>query len=139
MEIKPLAQIADKWVSRAAVSGQAYTDGVTSPRRPWAASAAAADDARKAGLAQADAADSFRKGVTAAGDAKWSSRARALGPARFTQGVGVAKPEFQSGFTKYHGVISSLVLPPRGAKGSPENINRVSVLAAALHSAKVSG
>lgn len=138
MEIKQLGAIATKWGKNSALAGDAYRDGVTSPRRSWAASAAASDEARKAGLAEADARNAFVNGVNDAGDAKWKKNSTILGPARFRQGVANATPEFSQGFSKYHGVLSGLTLPPRGPKGSPENINRVSVISEALHSAKVS-
>lgn len=141
MDIKPLGKIADKWSSNASATEArtSYTEGVQSPRRSWEASTMAADEARKEGLAAADGRDAFRKGVNAAGDEKWKSRATSLGPSRFSQGVQVAKPAFSAGFSKYHGVISGATLPPRGPKGSPENIDRVRVVAEALHNAKISG
>lgn len=138
-DIKPLSAIAKKWGRNSATAGDAYRDGVGSPRRSWAASANAADDARKQGLADADARDAFRKGVDAAGDAKWKRNAETLGPARFRQGVANAEPEFQSGFSKFHQTIQGTTLPPRGPKGSPENLERVRAIADALHKAKTSG
>ena len=138
-EIKPLNRITEKWGANSALAGDSYREGVTNPRRSWAQAAAAADDARKAGLAEADARDAFVKGVTNAGDTKWKNNATVLGPARFRQGVANAKPAFSSGFSKYHSVIAGVTLPPRGPKGSPENIERVRSIADALHSAKVSG
>lgn len=140
-EIKPLNKIADKWSSNASATEarNAYSDGVQSPRRSWQSSAAAADQARRDGLAEADSRNAFVNGVNAAGDQKWKERAVTLGPSRFSQGVQVAKPSYQTGFSKYHSVIAGVTLPPRGPKGSPENINRVATIANALHSAKVSG
>lgn len=137
MEIKPLSRIADKWGRNSALAGDSYRDGVQAPRRSWSASTAAADEARKAGLAEADARNAFITGVEAAGDTKWKQNATILGPARFRQGVQNAQPVFSSGFSRSHNVISSTTLPPRGPKGSPENIERVRVIADALHSARV--
>lgn len=138
-DIKPLNKIAEKWQKNASGAGDSYRDGVNAPRRSWAASAAAADEARKEGLAAADARDAFVKGVNAAGDQKWKTNATVLGPSRFRQGVQNAQPVFSGGFSKYHGVISGVTLPPRGPKGSPENIDRVRAIAEALHTAKVTG
>ena len=137
-EIKPMSRITDKWGSNSAQAGDAYREGVTSPRRSWSAAAAAADQARRDGLAEADARDAFKTGVQTAGDTKWKANATVLGPSRYRQGVQNAKPAFSAGFTKYHGVIAGVTLPPRGPKGSPENIERVRAIADALHSAKVS-
>ncbi len=138
-DIKPLGNIASKWSKNASAAGGAYKDGVTSPRRSWAASAAAADDSRKAGLAAADARDAFRTGVNAAGDAKWKNNATKLGAARYPQGVQNAQPDYSSGFAPYHSVISGVTLSPRGPKGSPENLDRVRQITEALHSAKQGG
>lgn len=139
-DIKPLTKIADKWGSNASSSESrsSYTEGVTSPRRSWSASAVAADQARKDGLAAADARNAFVNGVNAAGDSKWKNRAQTVGPSRFSQGVQAGKPSYQQGFAPYHGIISGVTLPPRGPKGSPENIDRVRAIAEALHTAKVS-
>lgn len=137
MEIKSLARITEKWGANSATAGDSYKQGVESPRRSWSESAAASDEARKEGLAAADARDAFVVGVREAGDAKWKKNASVLGPARFRQGVANAKPEFSAGFSKFHGVIAGVTLPPRGPKGSPENIDRVRVIAEALHTARV--
>lgn len=135
--IKPMSQIVEKWGRNAAQAGDSYREGIQNPRRPWAAATTAADEARKEGLAAADARDAFRKGVEEAGDTKWKDRASKLGPARFRQGVQVAKPDYQKGFGRYHSVIQGVTLPPRGPKGSPENIDRVRAIAEALHAEKV--
>jgi len=136
MEIKPLANVSSKWGRNAAAAGSSYKDGVNAPRRSWAAAAAAADESRKAGLAAADARGAFVNGVNAAGDAKWKNNAFKIGASRYPQGVQNAQPDFQQGFAPYHAVISGTTLPPRGPKGSPENLQRVAVIAQALHDAK---
>jgi len=137
MEIKPLSLIAEKWGQNAARSGDSYRQGVSNPRRSWSAAAAASDEARKQGLADADARNAFVEGVNKAGDTKWKTNATILGPARFRQGVENAKPAFNAGFSKFHSVIQGVTLPPRGPKGSPENIDRVRAVAEALHTARV--
>lgn len=137
--IKSLSRIADKWEDNASSSQAraAYLDGVRNPRRSWEDSTAAADDARKEGLKAADERDAFRVGVREAGNQKWQDRATKLGPSRFGQGVKEAKDDFQKGFSPFHSVIAGLTLPPRGPKGSPENIERVKVIAEALHAERV--
>ena len=137
--IKSLTVIADKWAanSSATEARNAYTAGINAPRAPWAESTVAADQARKDGLADADVRNAFVTGVNAAGNQKWRDRAATLGPTRFSQGVQVAKPAYNSGFSKYHTVISGVTLPPRGAKGSPENLERVRAITEALHTAKI--
>lgn len=137
--IKDISTIANKWTRNASVAGPSYTEGVTSPRRPWAASTAAADDSRKAGLIAADGRDAFRKGVAKAGDSKWQENAKKLGASRYPQGVQNAQPDYATGFQPYHATIASTTLSPRGPKGSIENLNRVAQIANALHQKKITG
>ena len=115
-----------------------YKAGVESPRRSWSESAAAADEARKAGLAAADARNAFSEGVRAAGDEKWKRRASVLGSQRYGAGVQAAEPEYRSGFSKYHSVIAGTTLGPRGPRGAPGNYDRSRQMGEALHAAKVS-
>lgn len=137
--IKPLNQIADKWAKNAAQSSDEYRQGVENPRSDWATETANAKDNWEAGLADAISRDAFSSGVQEAGTAKWKRRTLEVGPARYRQGVGVSKQEFQSGFSRFHSVIAGLTLPPRGPKGSPENLDRVRAVAEALHNEKIGG
>lgn len=138
--IKPLQTIRSKWKANASSSqaGDSYRQGVTNPRRSWEEATAAADEARRAGLEAAEQRDAFRRGVQDAGNAKWSRRATTLGPARFRQGIQESESDFESGFMPYHETLSSLTLPPRGPKGSPENLERVRAVTEALHRRKIS-
>ena len=136
MNIKPLAMSAEKWVRRAGSAGQEYTEGVQSPRKPWAAATKAAEGNYEQGVQAAIGRKSFGKGVDRAGDAKWKDRASTLGSGRFASGVAASQDEYSKGFSKYASVLSSLTLPPRGAKGSPANLQRVAAVATALRNAK---
>lgn len=130
--IKSIDQSSDKWVRRASVAGPDYQAGVTNPRMPWAASAIAGKMNWQTGVQGAITRDAFAKGVTKAGDEKWRSAAIRKGPGRFAEGVAIGKDEWSKGFAPYQSAISALVLPPRGAKGDPKNIERVRAVATAL-------
>lgn len=134
--VKPLSSIADKWNRRASSAGQEYSDGIASPRRPWAASTKAAEAIYEQGVQAAIARKAFGKGVDRAGDAKWKERSESLGSGRFASGVSVSQDEYAKGFARYHQVLSSLTLPPRNTKGSPSNLQRVAAVATALRNAK---
>ena len=136
--IRSLDFIAKKWKDVTPGRAAQYKAGVLSPRRSWAASAAAADEARKAGLAAADSRNAFVVGVGEAGDAKWSRRASVLGSQRFGTGVQAAEQEYRNGFQASHAVIQGVNLEPRGPKGSPGNYDRSRAIGEALHSAKIS-
>ena len=137
-QIKSLSDTASKWTRRAGSASQEYSAGVASPRRSWEQSTKAAEKNFEAGVQAAIARKAFGKGVGAAGDSKWQSRSQELGSARFSSGVQASEGSYNEGFGPYHQVLSSLSLPPRGSKGSPENLNRVAAVANALRAKKVS-
>jgi hypothetical protein len=134
--IKSVSEIAAKWASVTPMRAPQYESGVKSPLRDWAKNAGAAKGAWEAGIHDAVAKDRFSKGVAKAGTAKWQRKAAEVGPARFSQGVQVAQPDFEKGFAPYQAVIDKTTLPPRFAKGDPRNIDRVRVMAAALAAEK---
>lgn len=134
--IKPIDQASDKWVRRASVAGADYQQGVQNPRKPWAESAANAEGNYKAGVTAAANAGRYGAGVKNAGDEKWRQNALKKGPGRFAEGVAIGKDEWNRGFAPYHSAISSVTLPARGPKGSPQNIQRVAAIATALRTLK---
>ena len=136
-EIKSLDRISKKWSEVASRSSEEYKEGVSNPKRSWSAAAQASESAYNDGVQDAISRGAYGKGVGEAGDGKWKNRAVELGPSRYSAGVRVAQPDYQKGFAPFHSVISSTTLPPRGPKGSPENIERVRAIASALHNAKI--
>jgi len=78
----------------------------------------------------------FAKGVQQAGDAKWSAAAQGKGAERFGPGAQAGVGDYEKGVQKYLNVIENTILPPRGPKGDPRNIERVKVMASALRKAK---
>lgn len=134
--VKNIAKIAEKWARVTPQRSADYEAGVKDPIRDWATNTVAANAAYKAGVADAIAKDRFAKGVAKVGTEKWKRKATEVGPARFAQGVQVAQPDYEKGFSAFRDVIEKTTLPPRFAKGDPRNIDRVRVMAAALADAK---
>lgn len=132
------AKSAEKWNRNAQAGTQSYAEGVQAPRKSWAAATSAAAANHAAGVQAAIANKSFEKGVARAGDAKYQRGAIEKGTARYGPGVAAAQGDYQQAVEPYLQVIASTQLPARGPKGSPANIQRVAVLAAALNKAKVS-
>jgi hypothetical protein len=135
--VKALDKITEKW---ARVSGGAqaeYTAGVEDPRRDWASSTKAAEDAYKKGVAQASAAGRFGKGVAKAGTEKWKRMALQKGPHRWSEGIGLAKNDYATAFAPYHTALGAINYPPKGPKGDPQNIQRVAIVAKTLHELKL--
>lgn len=136
---KDINTISSKWSTRAQAAGADYTAGVKSTSVDWAGATAAAAESWGQGVAQAVSDGRFAKGVTAAGTAKWQAAASSKGAQRYPQGVAGAQSNYQSGFAPYLSVIQNTTLPPRSPRGSPNNIQRVSAITAALHNKKISG
>lgn len=134
--IKPIDQASAKWAGRAAAASGDYATGVQNPKVPWSSAAQAGEAAYKDGVTKAANAGRYGKGVKAAGDEKWRKGATLKGPGRYAEGVNIGKDDWAKGFGPYHSAISSLVLPPRGAKGAAQNIQRVAVIATALRALK---
>jgi len=135
--VKALNKISEKWARQSQGSGQSYEEGVANPRRDWATSTADANDAYKKGIQASIAGDRFLKGVKKAGTTKWQENTLAKGPGRWMDGINKSTGAYERGFDRYRQVIERTQLPKRGAKGDPGNINRVAVMAKALHDEKV--
>lgn len=135
--IKDLTKISEKWARQAAGATQEYEEGVRNPRKDWAAETQKANDSYKAGIQKSLADERFKKGVARAGTSKWQKGAIDKGVSRWAEGVAVSTKAYEEGFGPYASVIGRLQLPPRGPKGDPKNIQRVAVIAKALHDEKV--
>lgn len=136
---KDISTITSKWSNRAQAAAPDYTAGVTSTTKDWAANTSASADAWQQGVTQAAANGRFAKGANAAGTDKWRNAAKTKGAQRFAQGVAAGAAAYNAGFTPFLAVIQNTQLPPRSPRGSPNNIQRVTALAAALHAKKISG
>lgn len=136
MQVKDAASVAAKWAARAGAAGGDYAKGVQNTTKDWAADTAASAGAWAAGVQTAVASGSFAKGVNNAGTAKWKAKAGNVGAARYPQGVAAAAQFYQNGIGPVLQVLASVNLPPRGPKGDPGNINRVTAVTTALRKLK---
>jgi len=128
-----------KWASRAGAAGSDYAAGVAGTSKDWGALTAAAEGNYAQGVNDAIGRKAFGKGVLKAGTAKWKANASNLGASRYPQGVQAGQQAYADGFGPYANKLGSLIYPPRGPKGSPQNINRVAAVATALNSLKIKG
>jgi len=131
--VKPLDKISQKWIDVSQTSQGAYEDGVRNPRGDWAKNTAASAPAYAAGVQAAISDGRFQKGVTNAGTSKWQEATIAKGPGRWAEGIRLGQSAYERGFSPYRTVLENTTLPPRGAVGDPKNIQRVAVIAKALH------
>jgi hypothetical protein len=137
-EVRDAAASAVKWLRNAGQAAQSYIDGVGAPRRDWARSTLAAAGSYTNGLQAAISRKSWDKGISRAGTARQQAKSLAVGAARYPQGVMAGEEDYRSRVAPYLEVIKSTTLPPRGAKGSPGNLQRVAAIATALRAKKES-
>jgi len=133
VNIRSLDSIVQKWTQETPARAAYYVQGIEEYTGDWAAVTAAADEARKAGLADADRRDAWRKGVRARGTDGWKEKAKVKGGRNYGPGVQDAGPDYRRGFEPYHAAISRLSLSKRGPRGSAQNYQRVKEIGDALH------
>jgi hypothetical protein len=133
MPIVPaISKVAAKWARRAGSAGQEYSEGVAATSRSWATASTAAEKNFVAGVTAAANAGRYGKGVNRVGDAKWKKNAVEKGPARYSQGVGVAEQDYAAQVGPYLEAISRVNLPERGPTGSEQNYTRTAAIGKAL-------
>jgi hypothetical protein len=133
MDVPNAAAVADKFVRITSARQGDYTAGIqsTNPGK-FETHATAAAGSWAAGVQQAVAEGRFAAHLSGAG-AKWRRKAEAVGGARFGQGVTASKDDYQKGVEPYLAELAGITLDPRGPRGSPQNLNRVAVIAQRLN------
>lgn len=123
-----------KWANRSQAAVGEYKKGIQSPKRSWSGSAKASEGNYEVGVQSAISRKAYGKGVDEAGDAAWKKGADEKGGARYGSGVSGAQDEYRAGFSPYADVLRSVVLTPRGPKGT--NYGRVQEVGQALEARK---
>lgn len=135
--VKSLDRISNKWTRQSQAATPEYEAGINNPRRSWSAATVAAEGNYEQGVQAAIGRKAFGNGVRRAGDASWKEGALKKGTARWGPGIAASRAKYEKGFAPYRQAIENIDLPPRGPKGDPANINRVAVIATALHDEKL--
>ena len=132
IRIKPLDQLAEKFSRNASAAAGDYKMGVEQAGPDWETGAANSEPNYDAGVQAAIARKAYGKGVRSAGSAKYVDRAGKMGATRYAPGIQNAKGDWAKGFAPVAQVISSVQLPPKGPKRSPQNQQRANAMATAL-------
>lgn len=135
--VKSLARSSEKWARQSQAALPEYEAGVRETQKDWAKNTAGAAKNYAAAVTKALSDNRFEKGVTKAGTNKWRENTLKKGPQRWAEGINLSTAAYEKGFAPFRQVIENTELPPRGPKGSPQNIDRVRVITQALHEAKV--
>jgi len=136
-KIRSMGKIAEKYGRVTPGKASELEAGLRDPKKNWEEETLAASEAYNAGVSDAISRGAFAKGVSAAGQAAYLDPALKLGVKRYRDGVTYGVPKYNKKFAPFRDVIEGTTLPPRGAVGDPGNIDRVRVIAAALHDAKI--
>lgn len=135
-KVPPITDVAAKFARRAQQSAPEYEQGVRAPRVPWAQAATAAQASYEQGVTQAISRKAYGKGVAAAGDQRWQRGAVEKGPVRYAQGVQLAESDYAQRMAPVLDVIARTDLPPRGPRGSAQNLQRMTPIPQALSQLK---
>lgn len=133
IDIPSISVIAEAWVRGAAQGAANYRRGVENSSVDWEGPTSAAQEVWQIAVTEAAGTDRFRNGVQLAGNSKWRTKSVELGANRFPSGVAAATGDFSRGFDPFRNVIAGLDLPPRGPRGSAQNLERVRRVTDALH------
>jgi hypothetical protein len=122
------------WTQRAGAASDFYASQVQAST--WKAFAAA-DNAEKnyaTGVQGAIAAKNRQKAINASSDAVWQAGVVAVGRSRFGAGVSASAPKMAAAMGKLIPDIDAArkALPPRGVRGSADNINRMTAFVQTL-------
>ncbi len=135
-KVKSLADTTSKWQRNVGNATKDYTDGVSDAGVDWEGATRAAEDNYKEGVIKAANENRFGKGVAEAGNEKWRRKTIAVGPQRWSQGVGAAGPDYEKGMGPVLSALASINYPPRYPSGDSRNLERVKAENEALHRLK---
>lgn len=136
-DIMETQAIAQKWERVTPGRTADYENGVRTPRRDWQEATLAATATYREAIIISLNGLYWERGVNAAGTRKWQEKTLAKGPVRWAQGVRLAVQDFARGFDPYRNEIARINLPVRAPRGDPRNLDRVRIIAEALHALKV--
>ena len=134
--MKSASQVAEKYATRAAAASGYYVQGAQSTSKDQAAAAIASKAIYAQATQQAITEGRYEKGLQRSGKTKWLKGVTEKGGNRFGEGVSQAAGDYatrSAAFDTARAAASSL---PRGIKGSPQNIQRVTTVVNALVAAK---
>lgn len=133
VKVKTIEEIKKKWADVTPGRSPYYEAGIRAPREDWATRTAGAEDAWASGVQDAVTNKRFSKGVKRVGTEKWQKKTLEKGVRRWPEGVRLAADDYAAGFGPYRDTLERLVLPARGARGDPKNLERVRKIMDALH------
>jgi len=135
--MKTAQMSAQKWVDRAAVATSDYAQGVTTTNKDQSTRAIAAKKIYQDSLTASFARDAYAKGLAKSGQAGWKEGALKKGADRYAPGVSASSAKYAANSGKFDAARAASENMPRGVKGSPQNLNKVTTVVNALRAVKL--
>jgi len=132
LAVKPLEDIAKKWVEVTPQRAPYYEAGVKAPLKDWATEAANAAPAYKSAVTQPNIDKLYAGGIKKVGTAKWQRKSIEVGVGRYGPGVTAALPDYRDGFAPYREELTKVEVPARGPRGADVNFEKVKAIGKAL-------
>lgn len=133
---KSASMVAEKFAQRAAAASMDYVEGAQSTNKDQAASAIAAAPIWAQAVAAAAQRGSFAKGLQKSGKGGWLAGIQSKGGGRFAEGVGSSGAKYAQNSAPFDSARNAASSMPRGLKGSPQNLAKVTTVVNALVKAK---
>lgn len=133
-QMKDTGTLAGKWSTRAGNATGDYQTGTAGAGPAWETGAKNANQAWKDGTNAAISRDAFSKGVSASGGAHYQARVAEVGVQRFGPGVQAqsAKDAWAKSTDPYLQALKSIQYPAKGARRSPANQARNTIVVQTL-------
>lgn len=137
VRVKPVNTAGANWTESASGASTRYAAEAVQASTAWAQNAQAAAPNFKQAISAAGIEARFSAGIQRAGAGKYARKVEELGASRYTTGVSSGRGDYEAGVTPYLQTIQGLTLPGRKPRGDPGNIQRVAVIADALHKRRI--
>lgn len=130
--MKTASQSAEKYASRASAASSDYVSGAQSTTKDQAAASVAAAAIYAQATQAAITEGRYARGLQKSGKAGWLKGVTNKGGNRYGEGVSQAAPTYATESARFDSARGAAASLPRGIKGSPQNLQRVSAVVSAL-------
>lgn len=135
--VKDLGASAAKWTRNAQAGAGDYATNAAAAASRWQQNTVNAQSTYQQAITAAGVPQRFARGVQKAGAEKYSSRVSSVGSNRFSEGVGVAQDDWQSGFQPFAQALAGITLSPRRPRGDRSNFRRVEEVGTRLNAVRL--
>lgn len=136
---KTAATAVTKWQSRTSVASGDYVEGARTTDKDQSQRAIAAKEVYKSALQESFTRDAYAKGLSKSGKQGWLEGVQEKGQQNYLTGVSADKSrsKYVTNSSRFDAARKAADTMPRGPKGSPQNLAKVSAVVTALRAVKI--